>query len=327
MNGLSTYRVSYIHLSVVSTLYILLFYPLSAQWKSEPSQLELAQPAFQTNSITPSPHHSLSSYSLDTPPLHYSLQNSSSASRSPLVAGLLSAAIPGLGQAYAEDWSFNWRSAAYIAAEATLWAVMLSYDHKADVQTTEFQQFADTHWDVTRYAGWIDANIGELDPLRNVNTTGVVVSIDPALAPWDRVNWTRLNEVEEGIGQRSGTGFTHRLPRRPEQQYYELIGKYAQYGGGWDDAPGFTPADLLADRLSPRFLEYSKMRGRANDLYASATTAGTLIVVNHIVSALEAAWSTTRANRAVQAKAEMRNVDRGGWNERVPHVSFAMKLW
>jgi hypothetical protein len=153
-----------------------------------------------------------------------------------------------------------------------------------------------------------------------------VTSTDPALAPWDRVNWTRLNEVEEGIGQRSGTGFTHRLPRRPEQQYFELIGKYAQYGGGWDDAAGFTPADLLADRLSPRFLEYSKMRGRANDLYATATTAGTMIVVNHIVSALEAAWSTSRSNRAVSARTEMRRIDRGGWSERVPHLEITCCL-
>lgn len=241
-----------------------------------------------------------------------------------MLAGLLSAAVPGLGQAYAEDWSFGWRSAAYAAAEVTFWAVMLSYDRKADDQTAMFQHFADTHWDVTRYAAWIDANIAQLNP--SVNTSGVVTSTDPALAPWDRVDWGRLNEVEEAIGQRSGTGFTHRLPRRPEQQYYELIGKYAQYGGGWDDAPGFTPADLLADRLSPRFLEYSKMRGRANDLYATATTAGTLIVVNHIVSALEAALSTNRANRVMSAKAEMRRVDRGGWSERVPHVTFAMKL-
>ncbi|MCU0454057.1 MAG: hypothetical protein MUE68_10400 [Bacteroidetes bacterium] len=201
---------------------------------------------------------------------------------------------------------------------------MLSYDHKADDQTAEFQQFADTHWDVTRYAAWIDANIGQLNA--GVSTSGVVVSTDPALAPWDRVNWTRLNEVEEGIGQKSGTGFTHRLPHRPEQQYYELIGKYAQYGGGWDDAGTFTPADLLADRLSPRFLEYSKMRGRANDLYSTASTAGTLIVVNHIVSALEAAWGTSRSNRDLKARAEWRSIDRGGWSERVPHVSVSVKL-
>jgi hypothetical protein len=213
-----------------------------------------------------------------------------------------------------------------VAAEVTFWAVMLSYDSKADDQTATFQQYADAHWDVTRYAGWIDANIGQLDTDGSVSTTGVIVSNDPALAPWDRVNWTRLNDVEEGIGQQTGTGFTHRLPRRPEQQYYELIGKYAQYGGGWDDAAGFTPADLLADRLSPRFLEYSKMRGRANDLYATATTAGTLIVVNHIVSALEAAWTTSRTNRNLSARAEMRSVDRGGWSERVPHMNFAMKL-
>lgn len=246
------------------------------------------------------------------------------ASPSPLVAGLLSAAIPGLGQAYAENWSLNWRSAAYVATEVALWTMMLSYDRSADRQTEEFERFADTHWDVTRYAGWIQSYLG--NPYPTVDMTGVVTSTDSTRSPWDRIDWGRLNQVEEAIGQQTGSGFTHRLPRRPEQQYYELIGKYAQYGGGWDDAGSFTPSDLVTDKLSPRFLAYSRMRGRANDLYAKATTAGTLIVVNHIVSALEAAWTTSRSNRDLSARAEMRSVDRGGWSERVAHVSISVKL-
>ena len=250
--------------------------------------------------------------------------NQESAPRSPLVAGLLSAAVPGLGQAYAEDWTFNWRSAAYAAAEVALWTAAISYNSKADARTDEFERFADAHWDVTRYAAWIQANIGELNS--GTNTSGMIVSIDPALPPWERVSWIRINKVEEDIGQRSGTGFTHRLPRRPEQQYYELIGKYAQYGGGWDDAGYFTPVDLLTDQVSPRFLEYSRMRGRANDLYSVATTASYLIVANHVISALEAAWSTSRAHRTLEARAEIRSIDRGGWSERVPHLVLTAEL-
>ena len=261
------------------------------------------------------------------PTFLYSTQaalESSSVPRSPLIAGLLSTALPGLGQAYADHWEISWRSAAYIAVEAGLWAAVISYNNKGDVQTEEFQLYADQHWDVSRYAGWIETNIGQLNS--SVNTSGMIISTDPALAPWDRVSWTRLNEVEEGIGQVSGTGFTHRLPQRPEQQYYELIGKYAQYGGGWDDAAGFTPSDVKADVVSPRFLEYSRMRGRANDLYAIATSASYLIVANHVISALEAAWSTSRANRSLNARAEMRRLSRGEFVEQVPHLVVTWRM-
>ncbi len=262
----------------------------------------------------------------NSPLLQFSIQDVPAVSprRSPLIAGLLSAAVPGLGQSYADDWSISIRSVAFFAVEAGLWYAAISNNNKGDSQTEVFQRYADEHWDVTRYAGWIEANIGGLN--NEVNTSGMITSTDPLLAPWERVNWTRINEVEDGIGQKTGTGFTHRLPHRPEQQYYELIGKYAQFGGGWDDAPGFTPQDLLASNVSPRFLEYSLMRGRANDLYSNATTASYLIVANHIISALEAAWSTSRANKGLEARAEFRHVDRGGWSERVPHVLVRVEL-
>ncbi len=230
--------------------------------------------------------------------------------KSPIAAGLLSMALPGLGQAYSEDWSLSWKSLAFLGAEIALWTGYAIYKADADEQTTLFQAYADEHWSVVEYTNWIRTNIGQLNP--QVNPNNIIISSDASLPPWERVDWTELNRVEEGIGRVTGTGFTHRLPVRPEQQYYELIGKYAQYGGGWDDASGFTPSDLLADRVSQRFLDYSKMRGKANDLYYTATTITTVIVVNHLLSALEAAWSTSRNNRRIETEAKLKMIDQGG---------------
>jgi hypothetical protein len=136
-------------------------------------------------------------------------------------------------------------------------------------------------------------------------SSGIIVNSNTGLPPWERVDLNQLNTSEDFIGKISGSGFTHRLPPRPEQQYYELIGKYPQYGGGWDDAGNFTPSDLLQRNLSPRFLFYSQMRGEANDFYRIASTASYFLIANHVLSALEAAWSAARFNSRLKAEAHL----------------------
>ncbi len=98
-----------------------------------------------------------------------------------------------------------------------------------------------------------------------------------------------------------GGFYSHTLPPYGEQQYFELIGKYPQFNQGWDDANLSLPADyfVIKANLTPRYLYYSEERGLANDYYRSATTFVTVAIVNHVVSAIDAAWSTSSYNRAV----------------------------
>ena len=217
--------------------------------------------------------------------------------KSPLNAAIYSAILPGSGQLYTESYL---EGVGFIAAEVGLWVVYSAYNSKGDKRTGEFQDFADIHWSVINYAKWMEQHYasfvvsGVYDP-----------NYDPS-RPWDYVDWNKLNQSEDNIARSSTTtGFTHRLPRRPEQQYYELIGKYPQYGGGWDDAGNFTPSDLLQRSLSARFLFYSQMRGEANDFYRIASTASYFLIANHVLSALEAAWSAARFNSRLKAEAHL----------------------
>ena len=248
------------------------------------------------------------------------------AKKSPLTAALYSAALPGLGQSYAQDWSLSWKSMAFAGAEVSLWVIYASYIHWANNRTARFEQYADANWDVTRYVDWIIQWQSQLNAGSTWSRDQIIVNPNAA-NPWDRIDWTRLNQCEEEIAQAVGNGFTHRLPPRPQQQYYELIGKYPQYGGGWNDASGFTPGDILTDNVSPNFLIYRDMRGGANEMYNIARTASLVIVANHVLSALEAAWEVSRANRTVEARAELRPVMRGGgFVEFVPHVDVKLRL-
>lgn len=72
------------------------------------------------------------------------------------LAGVLSAIVPGAGQYYADaPW---WRTALYPAIETAGLITFITFDNKGDKGTSEFQNYADTHWDVTRYVQWIATN-------------------------------------------------------------------------------------------------------------------------------------------------------------------------
>lgn len=241
-----------------------------------------------------------SSFSVQVDSLNFPLPEDDR--KSPLNAAIFSAILPGSGQLYTESYL---EGVGFVAAEVGLWVVYSAYNSKGDKRTDEFQDFADQHWSVVMYVEWMQKNFpGE--------SSGIIVNSNTGLSPWERVDWNQLNTSEDLIGKISGSGFTHRLPPRPEQQYYELIGKYPQFGGGWDDAKTFKangtefgPLDLLQRNLSPRFLLYSQMRGEANDFYRIASTASYFLIANHVLSALEAAWSAARFNSRLKAEAHL----------------------
>jgi len=248
--------------------------------------------------------------------------------RSPLRAALYSAVIPGAGQFYSERYV---ASAGFLAAEVALWVAYAVYEGKGNEQTVSFQNYADQRWSVVRYVDWIQTYFASA-PWQGVITTP---SPNPS-APWESVDWGKLNACEDYIARQATggnpNGFTHLLPRRPEQQYYELIGKYPQFGGGWDDAltfkpGGYTPDDLLASNVSPHFLAYRDMRGKANNFYNIASTAAAVIVANHIVSAVEAAWGVARQNRRTKLEGHILPVQRGpGVTEFVPTARLTVVL-
>lgn len=236
--------------------------------------------------------------------------------KSPLRAALFSMVVPGAGQYYSEQY---WTAAGFLGAEVALWVVYAAYTSRGDKQTDDFQKFADQHWSVVRYAYWMRTYYAAY---YQSNTVMGNPPVDIA-EPWNYVNWDALNRSEELVGQTASTGFSHRLPQRPEQQYYELIGKYEQYNPGWDDA-NVTLSDYLTN-ISPRFLHYRDMRGHANDLYNIASTATYVLVVNHVFSALHAAWAASRFNKHLEMEAHVVPMYRSsGLVEFVPTASVTL---
>lgn len=217
--------------------------------------------------------------------------------KSILLATGLSAALPGAGQVYVgTPW---WRPAIYGAIEVAAWIGFGVWTGAGNGATTDFEAFADRHWDVTRYISWIQQNLNrwsdaEIDRASAEQALSeVIVSTDPALDPWDRVNFDALNRLEKAVKG----GFSHTLPRHGDQQYYEEIGKYIQYRSGWDDHAGSLDS-LIFDPsfVTPRNQDYASQREHANDLLSYADYAIAAIVLNHLVSMLDAGISARYVN-------------------------------
>ncbi len=210
--------------------------------------------------------------------------------KSPWLAAALSLVVPGTGELYSESYL---KGGIFFAVEAVAWVVAYTYDKKGDRQTDLFQTFADDHWSVVRYAIWMNAN-------RSAN-----IAVDPNmnLPSWERVIWDTLNHYEQVAGSVPLSGFTHLLPVHGLQQYYELIGKYPQYSPGWSDYAYQTDTTLTPSKM---FLDYSSMRGKANDYYNMASAAFSVIIANHVISALDAFFTASRFNKSVHAEASLR---------------------
>lgn len=215
--------------------------------------------------------------------------------KSPWLAGVLSLLVPGSGEAYAESY---WKAALFVAVEVTAWSIALSNDKKGNDQTSFYQNFANGHWSVVKYAQYAQglAPSGRTYNWRVAGTEGM----DPWDRPWTQVNWAELNRMERDIAGY----YSHTLPPYGEQQYFELIGKYPQFNQGWNDAPATFN---YGDPLTSNFLWYSNERGKANTYYTNATRWVTIAVINHLLSAVDGAWSAHLYNRA-QISTSMRMI-------------------
>lgn len=200
--------------------------------------------------------------------------------KNPKLAFLMSAVVPGSGQVYAKSYI---KAAAFFGIEVAAWALNFSYKDDGKRIEDEFHAYANTHWSEEEYWKWIAHQAGlEYDPN----------NLEP-LREWE------------------GSKFSHGLHREKDQQYYEMIGKYHQFSWGWDDFREDNDISITDEEITERYNAdkstindrryfYETRRNASNDAFQKATTAATVAVVNHILSAVDAAWTTTKFNRRVQ---------------------------
>jgi len=199
--------------------------------------------------------------------------------KNPKLSFILSAAIPGAGQVYVKSYL---KAAAFVAVEAAAWGYYVNQSNEGDKIDAEFRAYANEHWSETEYWRWI------------ANQSGIAYSEDSieALRDWERQS------------------FSHGLHREKDQQYYEMIGKYHQFSWGWDDFRENNSISITDSQITQNYNEtkelndnrryYELRRLASNAAFKRATTGATIAVFNHLISAIDAAWTTTKFNKKIK---------------------------
>jgi hypothetical protein len=210
-------------------------------------------------------------------------------SKSVLLGIVLSAVLPGAGEFYAKSYL---KSAIFLGVEIAAWTTYAVYQNKGNKQTTVFQNYANQYWSVKTYAQW----------LINMGFEGYSV-INP--------NESDLEKLRSEINQCESQNFSHTLPDYGSQQFYELIGKYQNFQAGWTNlnhVPNKDPGspyyyETYHDLV---FTNYSNTRQIANNYYDDATHVSWIVILNHILSAGDAAWSVVTFNKKLDIQTGFR---------------------
>lgn len=212
------------------------------------------------------------------------------ARRSAVKAAFLSALIPGAGEVYAKSY---WRAALFAGLEVALWTTNIIYENKGDDEDKLMRAFGDEHWSEHTYWSKLykeakaDAELAGQVPDYTLDANNRLLDFNSEMA-----NTLRFLERE--------LGYTHSLPETKTQQYYEMIYKYLhQFGVGWDDVPFLEYYDNVANlgNPTPNIKEYRSMRNRSNDYYETASTMLNLVLLNHLLSAFDAAIAVKQFNK------------------------------
>jgi len=213
--------------------------------------------------------------------------------KSAMRAAFYSAVIPGTGQYYAGS---IWKAVLFAGIEIAGWTVFIVNTSKGDKQESEVENYANDNWSEQKYWSrlYYDAKRPESGitnlPEYNVDPNNIIIDFDAEVA-------NSLRFLEEVLGH------THRLPETKTQQYYEMIYKYlTQFGNGWEDADFFYTYYGNTNDMSPQMFAYRDMRNDMNEYYDTAATATNIILINHVLSALDAAWTASRYNREITMK-------------------------
>ncbi len=265
-----------------------------------------------STSATPTPNE-LRSGLLYAP----SAQVHSSRERSVPLAAVMSAVVPGAGQAYTRQWI---KAAAGVAIEAALITAYVVWNGQGQDAERDFQAYAHEHWSPVQYAEWLE-DYSDWLPASERFEIDIPNDIDfRNPGDWSsterervRAFFDQMRAAENAVYHpETGAAFSHHIPYFAEQQYYELIGKYFQFAPGWEDYgewkdddgnyvdavmdPERTASDGSKPNVKGRFVEYASAHADANTLFRRASRVTAILLVNHVVAAIDAAVSAKLHN-------------------------------
>tara|TARA_Y100001947_G_scaffold158547_1_gene172043 strand:- start:1358 stop:2293 length:936 start_codon:yes stop_codon:yes gene_type:complete len=223
---------------------------------------------------------------------------------------IMSLVLPGRGQLYNKE--PLWKPGLFAGIE--LGSVLSIYyaNKKADELRREYQEFADENWNLYNWwsftkngpntdAQWVnDRHYAEEDfkAMRDfsgthhltIHLSGDLVNIFNT----ELISSDSLDMLSNYIGSDD-------ISLVRDRHFYENIGKYDQFVGGWSDAASdwYWEEKDVGDSIeivikTPKKQDFLDQRYTANQWLSFAKYSVTALMFNHVISGLDAVWSPQR---------------------------------
>lgn len=245
--------------------------------------------------------------------------------RSPKKALFMSLVVPGLGQAYVgQHWVNYARGATYLLTDVGL---AFGWRHyvvtKQDRQIARYRRFADRNWRLYQYEDSLHRNDKGFDvrnPHRETYCQSVQSNqgsgsrlytgcVEPDL-PQNESDYQAFADAQSDKGLTTDSISRVRAQFPNVHNFYELIGKEVEFVTGWADV-GSVPITItdssfnqirdgkVVTATTDLQQEYIGMRAKANDYARMQAYFLGGMVLNHIVSALDAAFAAHFHNKGL----------------------------
>ena len=231
---------------------------------------------------------------------------------------LYSLILPGVGQWYNK--SPAWKIGLFAGIEVASIFSGLQWRKKAEDIRLQYEIFADQNWDLETWVfNTLNTPIGNYADVHINGTHKIILVLSGSLAE-QYGNYVSSDSLENN----AHWVYTGEVNVLRDRDFYENIGKYDQFVGGWTDC--YDPSDIqytfpqwfevekdVGDSTeiiisTPNKQDYVGQRARSNDYLNMAKYAVSAVMFNHVISALEAVWSTQIRNRPTKEQKVQTNV-------------------
>ena len=233
---------------------------------------------------------------------------------------IMSLVLPGAGQYYNK--SPMWKTASFIGVELGS-IIAWNYFFKESQRLKEnYKAFADLHWTLDDWVtnrfypptqmheamSW--TNFSALTKLTGTHDLSLIISGDLA----NELNLTQVSSDSLDVHPdwlNSGDVMVVR-----DGHFYENIGKYDQFLGGWSDAKDawYWEEKDVGDSIeivikTPLKANYINQRYESNQMLSAVKYSITVLMFNHVISGIESVWTNQRKASDEQKQEKTSSID------------------
>ena len=237
----------------------------------------------------------------------------------PLIMSLI---VPGLGQLYNKE--PIWKPSLFIGSEILSLASILYANKKADEIRMNYQEFADNNWSLQNWWNFTQSgpsvieNNGmyftdnKLKAMRSyIGTHHLTIHLTGDLLNLFNTEFL----TSDSLALISNYLGSDDVSMVKDRHYYENIGKYDQFVGGWSDVSTdwYWEEKDVGDSIeivikTPNKQDYLDKRYQANQWLSFAKFSVSAMMFNHVLSGLEAVWAN-RNKDSQDVNQEKKKVD------------------